>query len=320
MKSQPLVSIGLPVFNGEDHLPEALDSLLVQDHRNLELVISDNASTDRTPEICRRYAKRDRRIRYFRNVTNTGMLANFYRVLDLSTGPYFMWAGHHDRWERSFVRECLRVLEREPRVVLCYSRAAELREAPTTSFGVPRRRGPRSIPPRQDAGENVDTRGLPPAERVVAALRDCRWFLCVYGVWRTEVVRACKAPPTMLAPDVQTVVAASLVGEIARVEKTLFHFRVRPDAPDAYDQQLLRLDPRNWERRLLRRFVHTRFLLGVVSPILRSRMPWGDRLRLARSAARTTVARWGGDLQKEWSPLWDWPPLRRLARRLTLGR
>ena len=69
----PRVSIGLPVHNGENHLADALESLLAQSYENLELVVSDNGSTDRTEEICRTYAAADPRIRYFRNEQNLGL-------------------------------------------------------------------------------------------------------------------------------------------------------------------------------------------------------------------------------------------------------
>ncbi|MEM4134638.1 MAG: glycosyltransferase, partial [Candidatus Micrarchaeia archaeon] len=79
----PLVSIGMPVYNGERFIRQALDSLLAQDYENFELIISDNASEDKTPEICLEYAARDKRIRYYRNEKNMGAAWNFKRVFDL---------------------------------------------------------------------------------------------------------------------------------------------------------------------------------------------------------------------------------------------
>src|SRR5438128_500699 len=99
MASQgPLVSIGLPVYNGAAHLSEALDSLLAQDYERIELVISDNASTDDTPTICQKYAAIDSRIRYYRKETTSAVIPNFRRALDLSSGDYFVWAAHDDTW------------------------------------------------------------------------------------------------------------------------------------------------------------------------------------------------------------------------------
>src|SRR5690348_2643366 len=94
MNHRPRVSIGLPVYNGGRHLRAALDSLLAQTFGDFELIISDNASTDGTESICRGYAKRDDRIRYFRTKQNVGAAANFNRVFDFSRGDYFKWSGH----------------------------------------------------------------------------------------------------------------------------------------------------------------------------------------------------------------------------------
>src|SRR5262245_11232182 len=84
-KAKPRVSIGMPVYNADKFLPEALQSLVNQSFADFEIVISDNASTDRTEEICRSYAQRDQRIRYFRNTTNIGVFRNFNQVFHLSS-------------------------------------------------------------------------------------------------------------------------------------------------------------------------------------------------------------------------------------------
>lgn len=107
LHNKPLVSIGLFVYNGERYIRKALDSLLAQDYENFELIISDNASTDKTQEICLDYAARDKRIRYYRNQRNMGIIGNANRVFELSTGEYFMWAAHDDYWDPRYIRSCL---------------------------------------------------------------------------------------------------------------------------------------------------------------------------------------------------------------------
>src|SRR5215207_1517689 len=92
----PRVSVGLPVYNGENYLAEAIDSVLAQTYQNFELIISDNASTDSTEEICRDYAARDRRIRYFREPQNRGAAWNFNHTFELARGEYFKWVAHDD--------------------------------------------------------------------------------------------------------------------------------------------------------------------------------------------------------------------------------
>lgn len=103
--NQPLVSIGVPVYNGEVDIGLALDCLLSQTYANLEIIISDNASTDRTDEVCRQYAGRDRRIIYIRQPVNLGATENFAFVLNRARGEYFMWAAADDTRSSGFV-EC----------------------------------------------------------------------------------------------------------------------------------------------------------------------------------------------------------------------
>src|SRR5262245_51359752 len=114
----PRVSIGLPVYNGEHYLEQALQSLLAQSYTNLELNISDNASTDLTREICRAYCAKDQRIRYFRNPENLGILPNWRRALELATGEYFMWAAHDDYWSANYLETLLECLAAQPAAVL----------------------------------------------------------------------------------------------------------------------------------------------------------------------------------------------------------
>jgi len=107
----PLVSIGMPIYNGEEYVRDALDSLLAQTHNNFELIISDNGSTDKTEQICRWYAARDSRIRYVRQAVNRGAVANFQFVLDEASGQFFMWAAYDDLWGPHFISDALTVME-----------------------------------------------------------------------------------------------------------------------------------------------------------------------------------------------------------------
>ena len=101
--SHPILSVGMPVYNGELFLREALDSLLAQSFSNFELIISDNASSDVTEAICLDYQKIDKRIRYIRQAENIGALANFQVVLNESSGQYFMWAACDDKWDSCWI-------------------------------------------------------------------------------------------------------------------------------------------------------------------------------------------------------------------------
>lgn len=126
ISSGPPVSIGVPVYNEERRLPGALDSLLAQSYTNFELIISDNASNDRTEEIARQYAASDDRVKYLRHQTNVGSFENFNRVFRASRGKYFMWAAADDRWDPRFIESCLIPLEEDDTVVLAYPQVVQI--------------------------------------------------------------------------------------------------------------------------------------------------------------------------------------------------
>jgi glycosyltransferase involved in cell wall biosynthesis len=128
MQSLPLLTIGLPVYNGERFLGKALDSLLGQTFRDFELIISDNASTDATERICRAYAAKDARITYHRNAENRGAGWNVRRVYSLARGKYFKWAAHDDFCEPVFLERCVEALERDPSVVVAQSKVLVIDE------------------------------------------------------------------------------------------------------------------------------------------------------------------------------------------------
>ena len=119
-RSSPLVSIGLPVYNGEKYLEESVRSMLSQTLDDFELIICDNCSTDRTYEICKEFACSDSRIRLYRNESNIGVARNHNRTFELSTGKYFRWAACDDICAPELLEKCVRTIDANPDVVLCY--------------------------------------------------------------------------------------------------------------------------------------------------------------------------------------------------------
>jgi glycosyltransferase involved in cell wall biosynthesis len=116
---QPLVSIGVPVFNGENYVEQALGSVLAQTMGDFEIVVSDNASTDRTSMICQDLAATDRRIRYYRNERNLGAGANYNLAFAKSRGTYFKWLAHDDRIKPGYLAATVATLDQAPDAVLC---------------------------------------------------------------------------------------------------------------------------------------------------------------------------------------------------------
>jgi glycosyltransferase involved in cell wall biosynthesis len=126
--SNPKVSVGLPVFNGEKYLRKCIDSILAQTFLDFELIISDNASTDSTEAICKEYASMDSRIRYYRNGTNIGGNRNHNYTFELSKGKYFQIVHADDVYDPDSIAKCVEVLDRDPTVVLCYSSTVRIDE------------------------------------------------------------------------------------------------------------------------------------------------------------------------------------------------
>ncbi len=119
--SKPRLSIGLPVYNGADFLAKSLDALLGQTYEDFELIISSNASTDGTDEMCQEYAARDARIRFFRQPTNIGAVPNHNFVLDQAGGELFKWASGDDLYARDLLKRCIGRLDEHPEAILCHS-------------------------------------------------------------------------------------------------------------------------------------------------------------------------------------------------------
>ena len=116
----PTVSIGLAVFNGEEYLEEAIESFLGQTYQDFELLLADNASTDKTADICTAAAERDPRVHFLPSDANRGLGWNHNRVAAAARGAFFMWAPYDDRFAPDYIERCVGVLEADPGVVYCY--------------------------------------------------------------------------------------------------------------------------------------------------------------------------------------------------------
>lgn len=126
MSSPPRLTIGLPVYNGQNYLAESIESLLGQTYEDFELIISDNASTDGTPDICADFRKRDNRIRYFRQERNIGLSPNHNFTAAKARGELFKWAAHDDLYGRDLLKLCVEALDKNPDVVLAHSWTARI--------------------------------------------------------------------------------------------------------------------------------------------------------------------------------------------------
>lgn len=212
MNGKPLVSIGMPVYNGERFIRKSLDSILEQDYENLELIISDNCSTDATAEICQEYLRKDERIQYHRNAANLGAVVNFSRVFELSRGKYFMWAGDHDLWHPTFTSRCVAILEEDPEVALVYSKTKYVDEDD-------------NILHSESASDEMDTRGLSAVERYKKIIWKLEHCDMTYGMLRKETLLQVNLGRFIWSPDFLFLAELSLKGTFAYIPETLFYCR-----------------------------------------------------------------------------------------------
>lgn len=191
----PLVTIGVPVYNEARYLDASLHSLRAQDYPNLEIVLSDNASTDGTLALCERHAAADPRIRVERTAANRGATANFRHALDVARGRYFMWAAGHDLWTPGLVSECVALLEAHPQACLAFPCSRWID-------------GDGRALPRQSGW--TDTRGLPDVARLFTVF----WgnMHPVMGVVRTDELRACGPLPNLVGGDLVLLARLALRG------------------------------------------------------------------------------------------------------------
>jgi glycosyltransferase involved in cell wall biosynthesis len=204
----PKVSIGLAVFNGEKYLKAAIDSILSQTFTDFELIICDNASSDRTEQICREYAAKDSRIRYHRNATNIGGLNNEHRTFELSRGQYFRLAAHDDILAPTLVEKCVRVLDSNPSVVLCYSTTIKIDEQ-GKYWG--------TIDSDLGTSKEPDKRF-----RDLTRQHDCE---IAYGLVRANILRKTELQPNYPESDYGFICELSLYGQFYRIPEPLFYRR-----------------------------------------------------------------------------------------------
>ena len=209
-QNNPLISIGVPVYNGANFIKEALDSILSQTYKNFELIISDNASTDETEQICREYASKDSRIHYHRSPQNLGAAWNFNRVLELSSGKYFKWAAHDDVLAPDFLLKCVEVLERDPALILCHCQAKVIDDRGNVL---------------QEYKVQLNTNSPKPHERFHELLHQ---HLCfpIFGLIRTDILKKIDSPMGNYShADGILLLKFALLGRFYEIPEYLFFYR-----------------------------------------------------------------------------------------------
>src|SRR5262245_55863366 len=274
----PRVSIGLPVYNGAPFLQEALDSLLSQTFGDFALIISDNASTDGTQEICRAYAAKDRRISYYRHEQNRGAAWNHRYVFELSTSEYFKWAAHDDVCASQYLERCIEVLDYTLAIVLCYTKTVII-----DAHGKPLR----------NYSAHCDVRSPRPYERFRNLLANFGLSDPMYGVVRANTLAKTPLLGNYIASDGVLLAELALLGEIYEVPEALFFRRNHPQQSGRAnlmpDNLAAWCDPRNRGRVVLPRL---RLLFEYLLAIRRVRMTSYEKLCCYVHMARWLRWRW----------------------------
>lgn len=209
-RTSPRISIGLPVFNGENFLAETLKTLLAQTYEDFEIIISDNASTDSTESICRNFAAQDERIRYYRSSQNLGAAPNFNRVFELANGEYFKWAAADDLVANTFLAHAVQILDENPDVVLCYSRTVAIDNRGNSLY---------AYPAKLDADDPFPSKRF---YEFVCVPHPC---VSVFGLMRTAMLRQTRLIGKYSGSDRPLLSELSLKGRFYEIPEVLFYYR-----------------------------------------------------------------------------------------------
>ena len=272
MRAAPRLSIGLPVYNGERYLGESLDALLGQSYEDFELIISDNASTDGTAGICRRYMKQDSRIRYIQQPRNIGAVPNHNFVVGQAGGQLFKWASHDDRYAPDLLKSCVDALDEYPHIVLAHSWTALI----------------------DNSGAVTETIEYPLTTASLRAPERFRSMLFanagddIYGVIRTQVLRRVSPHDSYHHADRTITAELVLNGPFYQVPDWLYFRRDHPDRAE-WARPTMRARCANMDRRRADRLRHpavrlyAEYLWGYIAAIRRAPLSSADRQECYRS-------------------------------------
>jgi glycosyltransferase involved in cell wall biosynthesis len=267
MSVTPRVSVGLPVHNGARYLTETLESILAQEFGDFELIISDNASTDGTREICETYAQRDPRITYSRLSTNVGASGNYNRVFRMSQGELFKWAAHDDLLHPAFLARCVEAFDTsDVAPALVYPKAEFIDENGDNT-------GP-------DMTRMVTSSGQPFVRAFEALHGMSAVASAVFGVFQASVLEKTRLIDNFFASDCVLMLEIALLGRIMQLDgPPLFQRRLHPGistkANVSHRDRLHWYDPTARARlspgaKLIVEYVRSPVRLGPLSPTERS--------------------------------------------------
>lgn len=221
--NEPKITIGMPVYNGENFIQKSIESLLKQTYKNFELIISDNASTDSTKKICEQYLKADPRIRYIYHKKNLGAIWNFNFLLQNAKSDYFMWAAVDDYWLPKFLEINIEPLTSDKNFVgsmsqiKLFNRNNEKLKNSETKFEELRLKIIKLL--RKGYVWPLDGT----YEKKVRTLFKHSAYSVIYGVFRTKILQKSMLNQSFLAPDVAWVLNILKFGDINVNDEVLMY-------------------------------------------------------------------------------------------------
>ncbi len=272
--SAPPVSIGMPVFNGQKYVVAALNSILEQSFSDFELIISDNASTDGTPEICQEFARKDRRIRYVRQPSNLGAPRNFNFVFQQSQGKYFKWAAANDVCDRDLVAICKKELDQHSDVVLCFGKTVAIDHEGRVLWPI---------------ADDLVIKDARPSRRFRYVVDHSHYNNVHAGLFRADSLRRTMLEKPYPSGDLVMIAELSLYGFFCEVPQVLFYRREAPGTAtklrsDSEIQQLCTPDASN-----ARYWPMWRSLFGYLHAGLRSPIGISEKAAICRYLLRRSV-------------------------------
>ena len=279
-KQQIRVSIGLPVYNGEEYLSETLDSLLSQTLEDFELIISDNCSQDSTPKICSEYTSRDKRIRYYRQMENLGAIWNHNHVFTLARGKYFKWAAYDDICHPSFLSRCVEVLDEDPTTVWCHTQSSKIdHHGENLSSTVGKNCDPEHS---SDAGHpRRYYRSGQPHKRFLGVLLGTNWCVDCYGLFRKNILDQTRMLLPCFGAEKVLIGEVSLLGRYQEIPETLFFQRIHSQSSINLPWSVKRrhlIDPQKQGRQHVA-FTRLQLLGGHIGSVLYTNLRSGERVR-----------------------------------------
>ena len=272
--AKPRVSVGMPLYNCEKYVAEAIESHLRQTYTDFELIITDNASTDRSGEICRTYAAKDPRIKYHLNPENVGAGGNFRRCFELAQGEYFRWTPSDDVVGPELLELCVEVLDRDPSVLIAYPQTRLI-----DGDG-------RII---EDYDENLHLMQDRPSTRFMEVMRRLRLCNVQYGLTRREIFGRTGLMRNYTGGDIPLILELALYGKFYEVPEHLFYRRMHEGASSAMkdNKDVMALyDPKKRDSFFARNWVH----LGAnLLSVTRAPIPLSEKLRLYGFLSRIVV-------------------------------